>query len=245
MLLIIFYIVLSNPEESDKLMPMLGSFHTAKVVEYCIGKYLRGSGVEDARVETGVFGLKAAESMMNGSHYIRSLRGIIILADALNTLKWEAFWKTNDLLTENALFDGDFTVKPAKPVMIEELEAHLDKEEDFIFEKESELPSGVFVDFMSIVRRAPLKKMHMLSEVLEFLWNSCTKACKVDQVDFIFDSYIENSIKEGERQRRSAVEAPLQFVRLEETTQYQFKLRDFDPAQKIRRYFRYYSVTTE
>ena len=60
--------------------------------------------------------------------------------------------------------------------------------------------------------------MHMFSEILEFLWNSCTKVCKADQVDFIFDSYIENSIKEGERQRRSAVGAPLQFVRLEETT---------------------------
>ena len=71
---------------------MLGSFHTAKVVEHCIGKYLRGSGVEDAIV----FGVKSVESMMNGSHYIRSLGRIIILADALNTLKWEAFWKTSD-----------------------------------------------------------------------------------------------------------------------------------------------------
>ena len=93
---IVFVIVLSNPKEFDKLIPMLGSFHTAKVVEHCIGKYLRGSGVEDAHVETGVFGVKAVESMMNGSHYIRSLGRIIILADALSTLKWEAFWKTND-----------------------------------------------------------------------------------------------------------------------------------------------------
>ena len=93
---IVFDIVLSNPKEFDKLIPMLGSFHAAKVVEHCIGKCLRGSRVEDALVETGVFGLKAVESLMNGSHYIRSLRGMIILADALNTLKWEAFWNTND-----------------------------------------------------------------------------------------------------------------------------------------------------
>ena len=75
----------------------------------------------------------------------------------------------HDLLTKNVLFDGDFTVKPAKHVMIEELEAHLDKEKDFTFEKESELSSSVFVDFMSAIRSAPLKKMHMFSEVLEFL----------------------------------------------------------------------------
>ena len=102
------------------------------------------------------------------------------------------------LLPKNVLFDGDFTVKPAKHDMIEEPEAYLDKE-DFTFKKESEFSSCVFVDFMSVVRSAPLKKMHMLSEVLEFLWNSCTKVCKADQVDFISDSYIENSIKEGER----------------------------------------------
>ena len=93
---IVFEIVLSNPKEFDKPIPMLGSFHTAKVVEHCIGKYLRGSGVEDALVETGVFGVKAVEPMMNGLHYIRSLGRIITLADALNTLKWEGFWKTND-----------------------------------------------------------------------------------------------------------------------------------------------------
>ena len=33
---------------------------------------------------------------MNESHYIRSFARIIILANALKTLKWEAFWKTND-----------------------------------------------------------------------------------------------------------------------------------------------------
>ena len=56
---IVFDNVLSNPKEFDKLIPMLSSFHTAKVVEHCIGKYPRGSGVEDALVETGVFGVKA------------------------------------------------------------------------------------------------------------------------------------------------------------------------------------------
>ena len=42
----------------------------------------------------------------------------------------------HDLLTKNVLLDGNFTVQPAKHVMIEELEAHLIKE-DFTFKKES------------------------------------------------------------------------------------------------------------
>ena len=145
----------------------------------------------------------------------------------------------HDLLTENVLFNGDFTVKPSKHVMTEELEAHLDKGKDFTFQKESELSSGVFVDFMSVVRRVPLQKMHMFSEVLELLWNSCTKVCKADQVDFIFDSYIENSMKEGERQRRSAVGLLWNSFDWKELPQYQFELRDFGPAQKITRCFRH------
>ena len=57
---IVFETVLNNPKEFHKLIPMLGSFHTAKVVEHCIAKYLHGSGVQDALFETGVFGVKAA-----------------------------------------------------------------------------------------------------------------------------------------------------------------------------------------
>ena len=86
----------------------------------------------------------------------------------------------HDLLTKNVLLDGYFTVKPEKHVVIEELEALLNKEEDFTFKKEPEISAGVFVAFMSIVRCVPLKKIHILGEVLEFLWNSCTKVCKAD-----------------------------------------------------------------
>ena len=71
-----------------------------------------------------------------------------------------------------------------------ELKAHLNKDEDFTFKKEAELPSCAFVAFISIVGHVPLTKMHIFRDVLEFLWNSCAKVCKTD---FIFD----NSIKEG------------------------------------------------
>ena len=68
--------------------------------------------------------------------------------------------------------------------------------------------------------------------ILEFWGSSCTKVCKYDQVDLIFDSYNESSIKEGERQRRSAVGAPLQFVRLEETTPIPVQIERFWSCSK-------------
>ena len=33
--------------------------------------------------------------MLNGTHYIRSLRVILILVDSRNRLKWDAFWENN------------------------------------------------------------------------------------------------------------------------------------------------------
>ena len=33
--------------------------------------------------------------MLNGNHYIRSLRAILILVDSINRLKWDAFWENN------------------------------------------------------------------------------------------------------------------------------------------------------
>ena len=43
-------------------MPMLGGFHTARCVQRCISKYIKGTGVEAALIETGVFGVKVTES---------------------------------------------------------------------------------------------------------------------------------------------------------------------------------------
>ena len=110
-------------------------------------------------------------------------------------------------------------MKPAKHVMTEELDSFSNVKSFFL--------PGVFVDFMSVVRRAPLQKMHMFSKVLQFLWNSYTKVRKAGQVDFILDSYMENSIKEGERQRRSAKGAPLQFLQLEKTTPVPVRIERF------------------
>ena len=63
----------------------------AKCGQHSIGKYIRGSGLDDALMETQVFGKKVIEQVLNGTHYIRSLRVILILVDSINCLKWDAF----------------------------------------------------------------------------------------------------------------------------------------------------------
>ena len=93
---LVLNIYLKRPEESKKLMPMLGGFHTAKCVQRCIGKFIKGTGLEDALVEAGVFGVKVMESILAETNYVRSLRGIQILSGAIQLVKWNAFWKVHD-----------------------------------------------------------------------------------------------------------------------------------------------------
>ena len=66
---------------------MFGGFHTAKSVQRCIGKYIKGTGLEDALVETGVFRVKVMESILAATNYVRSLRAIQILSGAIEVVK--------------------------------------------------------------------------------------------------------------------------------------------------------------
>ena len=59
----------------------------AKCVQHCIGKYIRDSRLDDTLVETQVFGKKIIEQVLNGTHYIRSIRAILILVDSINRLE--------------------------------------------------------------------------------------------------------------------------------------------------------------
>ena len=55
----------------------------AQVVKLCIGKFIKGSGTEDTLVQTNQFGIKVVESVINGCRCDRSLRGFLIIEDAL------------------------------------------------------------------------------------------------------------------------------------------------------------------
>ena len=48
---IVTEIFLKQPEHFRNLLPKMGGFHMAKAAMHCVGKYLRGSGMEDAFVE--------------------------------------------------------------------------------------------------------------------------------------------------------------------------------------------------
>ena len=98
---IVVDIFLQNQDQFRNLIAILGGFHTAKCLQHIIGKYIRGSGLEESRRQTRVFGVKIVDSVLDGTHYVRSLKGLLILANAIEKLKWSVFTQTiqNDSLT--------------------------------------------------------------------------------------------------------------------------------------------------
>ena len=72
---------------------MLLGFDMAKCVLHCIGKFIKGSGLDDALIETGVFRSKIIEAVLAGTHYVRSFRGMLILSSTIFSLKLSAFFE--------------------------------------------------------------------------------------------------------------------------------------------------------
>ena len=97
---------LLNPESFKNIFLGLGGFHMEKIVLACLGKYLEEVGIEQVLVKNEVFGPVVAKQVMTGSHYIRSKRGMSIMAEALHRLYFSAFnesrndVKNKELLTE-------------------------------------------------------------------------------------------------------------------------------------------------
>ena len=92
---IVIDIYLQRENQFKNLIPMLRSFHTAKCLEHCIGKYIDDTGIDDCLSQTKVVGVKTLKSVLEGTNYARSLKAIVILAHAIESLKWEAFTNNN------------------------------------------------------------------------------------------------------------------------------------------------------
>lgn len=88
-------IMLQRPMEFSNLVLCIGSFHMIKILLGSIGKYLRGGGAETILTECGIFGLNVVEAVLNGSNYVRSMKGMYLLAEAMERLQFIEFFKQN------------------------------------------------------------------------------------------------------------------------------------------------------
>ncbi|KAJ8665555.1 hypothetical protein QAD02_007217 [Eretmocerus hayati] len=88
---IVRYITLVIDEFND-IPTFLGIFHMLKVVQKCIGEYLEESVFEHLFVETSTFGERVAEQVLEGTNYVRSTKGFLLLGEVLQRLQIEAFF---------------------------------------------------------------------------------------------------------------------------------------------------------
>ena len=62
----------------------------------CLGKFLRGSRAENIWIQHLVFGINVVQSVLGGTHYTRSLKGMLLLCEAMQRPQWCEFFKVYD-----------------------------------------------------------------------------------------------------------------------------------------------------
>ena len=116
-----------------------------------------------------------------------------------------------DHLGGNTLFEGDELKKHNKVEILQVLEKSLEKND---YSNSIGSNATIIVDFMSVIRKVSFSKFSSIKDALECLWNMITKVGENNQIDIVFDSYVENSIKELTRESRSNDAEPVEYVNI-------------------------------
>ena len=108
---------------------------------------------------------------------------------------------SHDVLSVSPIFNGTLPTQANKSKLVEEIEHGLDSTQ---WREKSSFITHVVVDFMSKFRKMPLPEFPTLGTAINAAITSSSSICLEHEfIHFVFDSYIEMSLKEGERMRRS------------------------------------------
>ena len=114
-----------------------------------------------------------------------------------------------DLVSSSSLFDQyNLMSKPVKSSLVKELEKQLNANDYFHPKSWKMVTTACIVDVMGYIRRLKLKQLKTFGELCEqFISMVSNIHLKSTRIDFVFDSYLEGSIKDSERERRSKCRA--------------------------------------
>lgn len=114
------------------------------------------------------------------------------------------------------LFDGDLSAHTNKSLLVTEIEPKLDLS---LWNEETDLDTHVVVDFMSKIRQMQVSTFKNMGAAIDAIINSAScLSKKVKFVHMVLDSYIEMSLKEGERMRRTDSTIGIDIVGLNRNT---------------------------
>ena len=122
----------------------------------------------------------------------------------------------HNMLSGSSLFDGDLPAHTNKSKLAGEIEHRLINAE---WSEECTLSTRVVVDFMSKMRQMPLAKFPNLGSVIDAIISSVSGICKSIQcIHLVLDSYIEMSLMEGERMRRTESSTAINIIGMNRET---------------------------
>ena len=105
-----------------------------------------------------------------------------------------------DLLSNNSLFVYDFTSKTDKYMLVKKLEESLINKNNM---EPGENNNVLVLDIMSLIRRIPMGQLFTFQDLFNAAWKHIKGICKFKQIDIIYDSYVDDWLKECERLRPS------------------------------------------
>ena len=141
--------------------------------------------------------------------------------------------KTEDLLQYDVvpspvLFDNEgMMTKPAKSLLIKELEANL-KPEDYNYNHRNN--SAFVLDVMANVRKVNLSKLSTFQDLLATFISTSEGYRRFGRCDFVFDMYPDKaSVKDSERKRR-AEKVPIEYTSIDPSSQLPKHMDSFWPS---------------
>ena len=137
------------------------------------------------------------------------------------------------MISSSPLFDGDLPAHVNKSKLIGEIESRLDLSK---WSRESLLPTHVIVDFMSKMRQMPLENISTLGGAINAVINSASSICEgPEYIHLVLDSYIEMSLKEGERLRRGDEATGIAIIDMSRDTPIPQQLNKFWASEENKR----------
>ncbi len=123
---------------------------------------------------------------------------------------------THDLLSVSPLFNGDLPAAATKSKLVGEIESRLDFTQ---WSQKTTLSTHVVIDFMSKIRQMPLSQFPNLGAVINAIFTSASSIShNTEFIHFVLDSYIEMSLKEGERMRRADLTTGIKVISMDKET---------------------------
>ena len=71
----------------------------------CLGKHLKGTGIDKVLINTEIYGPISVETLLNGSHYADANRAYSLIAEILHVLQLDTFFTENDKMQYDQFID--------------------------------------------------------------------------------------------------------------------------------------------